>query len=101
MDPPIATVELNFFPAGSVGVVLVVKLVHLYDHLFRASHLNHCLSESFVADVSVVDAVVFLFTAFSCKLIRRGGSSFCRCDMNEGLNIPSNGGCLGILQVDW
>ena len=24
-----------------------------------------------------------------------GGSSSCRCDVNEGLNSPSNGGCLG------
>ena len=24
-----------------------------------------------------------------------GGSSFCRCEENKGLNIPSNGGCLG------
>ena len=24
-----------------------------------------------------------------------GGSSVCRCEENEGLNIPSNGGCLG------
>ena len=24
-----------------------------------------------------------------------GGSSLCRCDMNEGLNNPSNGGCSG------
>ena len=24
-----------------------------------------------------------------------GGPSVCRCDMNEGLNNPSKGGCLG------
>ena len=71
VDPPIATVELNFFPAGCVSVVLVRKLVHLNNHLFGATDFNHCLSEGFVADVPVVDAVVFLFTAFLCKLIRR------------------------------
>ena len=71
MDPPVATVELNFFPAGCVSVVLVRKLVHLDDHLFGATDFNHCLSEGLVADVPVVDAIVFLFTAFLCKLIRR------------------------------
>ena len=71
MDPPIATVELNFFPAGCVSVVLTRKLVHFYDHLFGATDFNQRLSEGLVADVPVVDAVVFLLTAFLCKLIRR------------------------------
>ena len=71
MDPPIATVELNFFPAGSVGVVLIRKLVHLDNNLFSATDFNHCLSEGLVADEPVADAVVFLLTAFLCKLIRR------------------------------
>ena len=71
VDPPIATVEFNFFLAGFVSVVLTRKLVHLYDHLFRATDFNHRLSEGLVADEPIVDAVVFLLTAFLCKLIRR------------------------------
>ena len=71
VDPPIATVELNFFLAGFVAMVLFRKLVHLYDHLFGVTDFNHRLSEGLVADEPVVDAVVFLFTAFLCKLIRR------------------------------
>ena len=71
MDPPIATVELNFFPAGCVSVVLVRKLVHLDNHLFGATDFNHRLSEGLVADEPVVNAIIFLFTAFLCKLIRR------------------------------
>ena len=71
VDPPIATVELNFFPAGFVSVFLIRKLVHLDDHLFSASVVDHCLSEGLVADVLVVDAIVFMFTAFLCKLICR------------------------------
>ena len=35
--------------------------------------------ESFVTDVSVVDAVVLLFTAFLCKLIRREVFFTSRC----------------------
>ena len=71
MDPPIATVELDFFLAGFVTVVLVRKLVHLDNHLFSATDFDHCLSEGLVAEVPVVDAIIFLFTAFLCKLIRR------------------------------
>ena len=71
MDPPIATVELDFFPAGCVSVVLVRKLVHLDNHLFGATDVDHCLSERLVADVPVVDANIFPFPAFLCKLIRR------------------------------
>ena len=71
MDPPIATVELDFFRAGFVTVVLVRKLVHLDNHLFGATDFNHRLSEGLVADVPVVDAIIFLFTAFLCKLMRR------------------------------
>ena len=52
-------------------MVFTCKLIHLFDDLFRASHLNHRLPEGCVADVSVVDAVILLFTAFLCKLIRR------------------------------
>ena len=55
MDPPIATVEFDFFLAGFITVVLFRKLVHLDDHLFSASVVNHCLSEGLVADVPVVD----------------------------------------------
>ena len=53
VDPPIATVELDFFPAGFVTVVLVRKLVHLDNHLFSATDFNHCLSEGLVADIPV------------------------------------------------
>ena len=79
MDPPIATVEFNFFLAGFVSVVLTRKLVHFYDHLFGATDFNHCLSEGLVADEPVVDAVVFLFTALICKLIRRKVFFTSRC----------------------
>ena len=71
VNPPIATVYVNLFFSGFVSVVFTCKLIHLFDDLFRASHLNHRLPEGLVADESVVHAVLLLFTAFSCKLIRR------------------------------
>ena len=71
MNPPVATVDVNFCSSGFVSVVFTCKLIHLFDDLFRASHFNHRFSEGFVADLSVVDAVILLFTTFPCKLIRR------------------------------
>ena len=79
VDPPIATVYVNLFFSGFVSVVFTCKLIHLFDDLFRASHLNHRLPEGFVADVSVVDAVILLFTTFLCKLIRRKVIFTARC----------------------
>ena len=79
MNPPIATIYVNLFFSGFVSVVLTCKLIHLFDDLFRASHLNHRLPEGFVADVSVVDAVILLFKAFLCKLIRRKVIFTARC----------------------
>ena len=79
MNPPIATVYVNLCFSGFVSAVFTCKLIHLFDDLFRASHLNHRLPEGFVADVSVVDAVIFLFTTFLCKLIRREVIFASRC----------------------
>ena len=53
-----------------MSVVFACKLIHLYDDVFRASHFNHRVPEGPVADESVVDAVILLFAAFLCKLIR-------------------------------
>ena len=51
-------VELNFFLADFVAVVLIRKLVHLEDHLFSAAVFDHGAPEGLVADVPVVDAFV-------------------------------------------
>ena len=62
-----------------MSVVFACKPIHLYDDLFRASHFNHRLPERLVADESVVDAVILLFAAFPCKLIRRMVLFVLRC----------------------
>ena len=54
-----------------MSVVFACKMIHLYDDLFRASHFNHRLPDGLVADESVMDAVILLFAASPCKLIRR------------------------------
>ena len=59
--------QFSFF-SGFVSVLFTCKLIHLFDDLFRASHLNHRLSEGFVADESVVDAVILLFRGISLQV---------------------------------
>ena len=60
-------------------VVFACEPIYLKDDLFRATQLNHRFSESLVADVSVVDAVILLFSTFLCKLIRRTVIFTARC----------------------
>ena len=78
-NPPVATVDVNFCFSGNMTVVFTCKLIHLFDDLFRASHLDHRLPEGLVADVSVVDAIILLFATFPCKLIRRIISFASKC----------------------
>ena len=44
-DPPVATIYINFFFCGNMGVVFVRQSVHLKDYFFRATQLDHSLSE--------------------------------------------------------
>ena len=58
-DPPIATIYINFFFCGNMSVVFVRKSVHF----FRATQLDHRLSEPRVTDKPIVNVfVLFLST---------------------------------------
>ena len=70
-DPPVASVDVNFFLCGNMGVIFACKPIHLEDNLFRATQLNHRFSEELVADESVVDVVIFLLSTPLLKLISR------------------------------
>ena len=59
-NPPVVTVDVNFCFGGNMNVVFACKSIHLEDDLFRATQLNHRLSEERVTDKSVVDVVIFL-----------------------------------------
>ena len=59
-DPPVATVYINFFFCGNMGVVFVRKPVHFKDDFFRATQLDHRLSEQRVTIVNVL--LLFLST---------------------------------------
>ena len=70
-NPPIATMYINFFFRGNKGVVFVRKSVHLKDDFFRATQLDHSLSEPRITDKSIMNVLVFSFYALLLELICR------------------------------
>ena len=70
-DPPIATIDINFFLCGNMTVVFACKSIHFEDDLFRATQLNHRLSEELVTDKSIVNVFVAFLSTPSLKLICR------------------------------
>ena len=62
-DPPIATIYINFFFCGNMTVVFACKSVHFKDDFFRATQLDHRLSEPRITDKSIVNVfILFLST---------------------------------------
>ena len=62
-DPPITTIYTNFFSGGNMTVVFTCKSIHLADHFFRATQLDHRLSERRITDKSIVNVfILFLST---------------------------------------
>ena len=69
--PPIATIYIEFFLCGNMGVVFVRKPVHLKDYFFSATQFDHGLSEPQITDKSIVTVLVFSFYALLLELICR------------------------------
>ena len=53
--PPIATIHVEFFFYGNVGVVFVRQFVHLADHFFSATQFQHGFSEPCITNKSIVN----------------------------------------------
>ena len=70
-DPPIATIYINFFFCGNMTVVFVCKSVHFKDDFFRATQLDHCLSEPRVTDKSIVNVFILFLSTPLLKLYCR------------------------------
>ena len=70
-DPPVATIYINFFFCGNMGVVFVRKSVHLKDDFFRATQIDHRLSEPRVTDKSIVNVFVLFLSTPLLELICR------------------------------
>ena len=54
-DPPITTIDINFFLCGNMTVVFACTSIHFEDDLFRATQLDHRFSEELVTDKSIVN----------------------------------------------
>ena len=67
--PPIATIHVDFFFCGNVGVVFFRKSVHLANHFFSATQFDRGLSEPCVTNKSIVNVLVFSFYALLLELI--------------------------------
>ena len=66
-DPPVATIYINFFFSGNMGVVFVRKSVHLKDYFFKATQLDLSLCEPRITVRSIVNVLVFFFRHFFCN----------------------------------
>ena len=45
-DPPITTIDLNFFLCGNMTVVFSCKPIHFKDDFFRATQMDHRLAHA-------------------------------------------------------
>ena len=68
--PPIATIHVEFFFCGNVGVVFVRQFVHLANHFFSATQFDHGLSEPCITNEPIVNAQELSFLTLLLELIR-------------------------------
>ena len=70
-DPPITTIYIHFFFCGNMTVVFACKSVHFKDDFFRATQLDHRLSEPRVTDKSIVNVFILFLSTPLLKLFCR------------------------------
>ena len=80
-DPPIATMYINFFFCGNMTVVFACKSVHFKDDFFRATQLDHRLSEQRITVKSIVNVFVLFLSTPLLKL-------FCRVELFATFFLP-------------
>ena len=80
-DPPITTIDINFFLCGNMTVVFACKSIHFKDDFFRATQLDHRLSERRVTDKSIVNVFILFLSTPSLKL-------FCRVEFFATFCLP-------------
>ena len=80
-DPPITTVYVEFFLCGNMTVVFACKSVHFKDDFFRATQLDHRLSEPRVTDKSIVNVFILFLSTPLLKL-------FCRVEFFATFFLP-------------
>ena len=80
-DPPITTIYINFFCCGNMTVVFVRKSVHFKDDFFRATQLDHRLSERRITDKSIVNVFILFLSTPLLKL-------FCLVELFAAFFLP-------------
>ena len=78
---PITTLYINFLFGGNMTVVFACKSVHFRDDFFRATQLDHPLSERRVTDKSIVNVFVLFLSTPLLKL-------FCRVEFFATFFLP-------------
>ena len=68
--PPIATIYIEFFFCGNMGVVFVRQSVHLADHFFSTTQFQHGFSEPCITNEPIVNAQELSFLTLLLELIR-------------------------------
>ena len=80
-DPPITTIYINFFFCGNMTVVFACKSVHFKDDFFRATQLDHRLSEPRITDKSIVNVFIWFLSTPLLEL-------FCRVEFFATFFLP-------------
>ena len=62
-------------------VVFTCKSIHFKDDIFRATQLDHCLSEPRVTDKSIVNVFILFLSTPLLKL-------FCRVEFSAAFFLP-------------
>ena len=70
-----------FFLCGNMTVVFACKSIHFKDDFFRATQLDHRLSEELVTDKSIVNVFVVFLSTLHLKL-------FCRVEFFATFFLP-------------
>ena len=81
-DPPIATKNINFFFfCGNMTVVFACKSVRFKDDFFRATQLDHRLSDPRITDKSIVNVFMLFLSTPLLEL-------FCRVEFLATFFLP-------------
>ena len=80
-DPPITTIDINIFFCGNMTVVFACNSIHFEDDLFRATQLDHRLSERHITDKSIVNVFILFLSTPLLKL-------FCRVEFFAAFFLP-------------
>ena len=69
-DPPVVSIDSNFFWSDAVRVIFVRQFVHLTTYFFTATQFNHILAELLITDEPVANTQEMSLLALLLERIR-------------------------------